>query len=125
MKITMTIPIRLISEANTKDHWTKKRTRRLAQQQAVRLYSNIQPDIDSMELPIIITLIRLAPRKFDEDNLIHAFKSVRDQIADILIPNNRMGRSDSSPLLHWEYKQEKSADYGIKIILEEYFDTRL
>jgi hypothetical protein len=60
------------------------------------------------DMPLIIKLIRISPRKLDsDDNLPMAFKWVKDAIADILIPGKQAGRADDSPLFKWEYDQEK------------------
>lgn len=49
-----------------------------------------------------VLLTRIAPGKFDDDNLRAAFKAIRDGVADAL-----GFKDDSDPRLHWEYAQEK------------------
>ncbi len=108
--------IRLFSEANISDHWSKKRNRRLFQQNyiAQRWYTE---GID-LKPPVSITLTRLAPRTLDDDNLVTAFKSIRDRVASLLVPGLRPGRADNNPGIKWHYTQEKNKQYMVKITIE-------
>lgn len=112
---SLELPIRTVSEANTREHWTKSRKRRTAQRQAV-LYalSSLQ-----LELPLLVHLVRISPRKLDEhDNLKISFKYIVDAIADHLLPSRRRGIADSDPRLEWRYSQEPGGvkEYAIKIL---------
>lgn len=116
------IPILIKSEANNHDHWTVKRKRRQDQQLLVRaaLFNDFDYFIEL--LPVRVVLTRLYPRFLDTDNLAFSFKGIRDEIADFLfIPvtgkfaKRPKGYFDSSPLIEWEYKQEKSKLKGCKI----------
>lgn len=69
-------------------------------------------------LPCHIRLIRLSPRRLDSDNLVMAFKAIRDCIAAILIPGKAAGRADDSPLISWSYGQE-SGPLAIRIEIYE------
>lgn len=104
--IDFTIPnIKLISEANNSDHWTKKRKRRQLLQFWIRQYWNqANPQIS---LPCQITLTRISPRKLDSDNLQTALKGARDEIADLLIPGKKKGQADSDKRLSWAYDQKQ------------------
>lgn len=116
-KVEITIPhISVISEANTMDHWTKKRRRRIAQDSIIRLYwgSNKLYDKILCDRSYVIILSRICSRKLDSDNLQMAFKAIRDTIADILIPGKKRGVADSNPGLTWIYDQIKGPK-GIKI----------
>jgi len=80
-------------------------------------------------LPCTIKLVRLGGRFLDkEDNLPMAFKWIRDEIAECVFPEKNVqyvdkkgklrslkGRADDSPLIKWEYDQEKSKRMGIRI----------
>lgn len=70
-----------------------------------------------IELPCEITMIRYGPRLLDSDNLQTAFKSIRDKIADLLIPGLAKGQADGDPRLIWRYDQQKSKTYNIRLIL--------
>jgi len=115
---TFIVPIRLRSEANIKDHWTKKRKRRLAQQKAVAILWNSH--IRSLKLPVGITLTRQAPRTLDDDNLVAAFKWIRDAIGDLITPGLAPGRADNVKGLSFHYSQEKCKTYGVKITVDQH-----
>lgn len=109
-------PIKLVSEANRSEHWSKKSKRHRIQQWHVQcaLINNKAPK----DLPCKITMIRQGGRVMDDDNLIYSFKWIRDQIADYLIPGKAKGQADSDPRLSWSYSQKKGSPPGILIILE-------
>lgn len=111
---SITIPIRLMSEANLQQHWTKKHARKKEMQREIRYIWKASP-IRLVMLPIAITLTRMAPRTLDFDNLVAAFKWARDTVADLLIPGLAPGRADDSDQIEFIYKQEKSTKYGIRI----------
>ena len=115
-QIEIKIPIRLVSEANISDHWTKKHKRK----QKVRiLLLSYLPDLSNCHLPCKVVLTRIAPRKLDDDNLRTAFKFVRDVLADKLIPGKAAGRADDDERIEWCYEQLKGnpKEYAIKIII--------
>lgn len=111
-----TIPLRILSEGNINDHWSKKHRRNKIQTQCVRFFW--KRDIGKIKLPVTITLVRQAPRTLDSDNLVTAFKHVRDTIADLIIPGLQPGRADADNRLKFDYRQEQRKDYGLKIIVE-------
>lgn len=60
-----------------------------------------------------ITLIGFITRRMDDDNLAHAFKPLRDAIADWI------GIDDGSSRLRWEYGQvETRGQQGVSIKIE-------
>ena len=114
-KIEWTLPIKILSEANNTDHWTKKRKRITLQHKWIwHTWNNSQQDI---QMPCLIILTRIAPRELDYDNLVHAFKHIRDAVANICYPGLAPGQADSKKDLSWEYKQEKGSpkEYAVKI----------
>ncbi len=73
-------------------------------------------------------MVRLSPRFLDDDNLVQAFKYIRDEISECIIPekmscylNNRgkvvkiKGRADSDPRISWYYDQEKDKAQAVRI----------
>lgn len=128
-KIELFLPILTISEANNSDHWTKKRKRRIAQQTCIKAYLLNRYEY---KLPCIVTLKRIGTKLLDEDNLIHSFKSIRDQIAEIIIEyqneienlapgvsrKRAKGTHDSDPRIKWKYAQETGKNKGIKLEIE-------
>lgn len=99
--IAFTMPMHLVSEANTREHWGKKARRAKGQRatacMAFRSYARGQ----RVELPAVVLLTRIAPRSLDSDNLARAFKAVRDGIADAI------GIDDGDDQIGWAYRQER------------------
>lgn len=117
MKFVLKIPIELKSEANVHDHWLRKNKRRKSQILAVKcVFLQKRPKFESF--PVVATLVRFSPRKLDDDNLIAAFKWIRDAIADLIKPGFKPGRADANNDIVFKYDQEKSIDKFVMIILE-------
>lgn len=75
----------------------------------------------NLSIPSDIYLVRIAPRKFDDDNLIGAFKGIRDIVADLFYPGLPRGAADGLPGLYWHYSQEqgKKKEYKIRIEIKQ------
>ena len=112
--ISIKIPIRIVSEANSNEHWIKKAKRHKQQKLLIRAYMKQH----TFSLPIRVKLTRHAPRPFDSDNLQSAFKYIRDAVAENLTGIKKAGMADSDLRIIWEYFQEKTTD-------KEYFVTLL
>lgn len=54
------------------------------------------------ELPLVITMVRCAPRLLDSDNAVGALKAVRDEVAKWL------GVDDGDSRLEWVVAQSKA-----------------
>ena len=107
--ISVTVPIRLVSEANQREHWAKKAKRVKGHRWAVMLHLRAQPK-RKPPLPVTVLLTRIAPRRLDDDNAISAQKGCRDSVAEWL------GVNDRSPLVTWRYAQEqRSKVYAVRI----------
>lgn len=129
MAISWELAIATVSEANTSEHWSKKSKRHKQQQWLVRL--SFDKYVADMPLPCIVTLTRLSHRMIDSDNNVSAFKYIRDELSECLIPAKRghyiskkgkvvpiKGRADSDERITWVYAQEKSKVMGIRIAIE-------
>lgn len=105
--LVVEIPIRIVSVANLSEHWTVKSKRTKAHRMAAIV-------VPKHELPCRVTLLRVAPRTLDGDNLQGAFKALRDGIAD------RLGVADNDPRVTWQYQQAKGKpkEYTAFVILE-------
>lgn len=135
--INWRLPIRLRSEANNTDHWTKKRKRFQAQKDWIGMRWRMDT---CPEIPVncIVVFTRIAPRELDDDNLRMAFKHIKDYVAVLICPDKNMavkytkkkanggiklisysspGRADDCKTIEWNYKQEKEGtkDYAVKI----------
>lgn len=118
MTLTIHLPMKLKSEANTSEHWAVKKKRVDFQKLLVRSMWNKMVK-EPFKLPVKVTLTRLAKMMMDDDNLVSAFKYVRDEIADLLKPGYAPGRSDGEGDILFAYKQQKNKEYWIIIQIEE------
>lgn len=118
------LPIRVISEANGREHWARKAARAKLHRSTARVAMNLlNPTFDRVydrfwlyddRVKLTVTLTRIAPRVLDSDNLASGFKATRDGIADWL------GIDDGSPLLTWRYAQRRGApkEYSVEVRIE-------
>lgn len=106
MTRTLTLPLRVVSESNQRDHWAAKARRVKAQRQAVA-YAWVAADLPMHRRPRQVTLTRVAPRRLDDDNLARSLKAVRDQVAQ------ECGFDDREPV-RWIYAQERGS-YAVRI----------
>ena len=91
--------------ANARWNWREKARRVKSMRRTARLV------VIPHALPVVVTLTRIAPRPMDDDNLAHAFKAIRDGIAD------RLDVDDRDPRVQWRYGQERGEpnQYAIRI----------
>ena len=100
--IAVTLPVRIVSVANMREHWAKKANR--AKQHRIGAWAELRRfEFGRLIGPTTVTLTRIAPRKLDDDNLRSAFKNIRDGVADWL------GVPDNHPMIRWDYRQETGA----------------
>jgi hypothetical protein len=104
MSISVTIPIKIESSLNLREHWRVRATRNSSHRSAAffTLKATGIPVGDRPEV-CTVTLTRIAPRELDGDNLQGGFKSTRDGVADWL------GMDDNDRRITWQYAQEKGA----------------
>lgn len=90
-------PIKTVSEANQREHWSAKDRRRRSQQRDfVLLWRSKKVRVS---LPATIRFTRYSFQTLDTDNLAGAFKAIRDALA------SEIGIDDGSPLVDWQYAQ--------------------
>lgn len=124
--ITWKIPLKTVSEANLCEHWSASSKRHRTQQFFIR--ELFRKETQKAKLPCIVRMTRLASHMMDDDNLRTAFKWIRDEISECLVPTQKFtyttksgriksikGRADSDPRIMWEYGQEKDKVMGIRI----------
>ena len=116
--IEVEIPIKTVSEANMREHWSVKHKRVKAQHEAVKWMLGLelikQDLLGKLKLPLKIGFTRIAPRKLDkDDNLNISFKAIRDQVAKTI------GFNDGDDRVTWDYQQEKGKEYAVKIRIEQ------
>jgi hypothetical protein len=103
LNIVVTLPIKIESSLNLREHWRTRANRNSSHRAAafisLRGMTKWRPEV----LPCTVTLTRIAPRELDDDNLAGGFKSVRDGVADWL------GVDDRDRRIAWVYRQERGA----------------
>lgn len=104
--ISITLPLKIESVSNKREHWAVKAKRTKAHRMAAI-------HIKKHPIPCVVTMIRIAPRKLDTDNLQSAFKALRDGIAD------RLGVKDNDHRVRWDYAQEQGdpKEYAARITI--------
>ena len=106
--VKLELPIRTVSELNSRDHWRLRNLRRLEQRRTV-YYAWKAKVRRKPVLPCTVKLTRLGPRRLDDDNCQGSFKFCRDVIAELL------GVDDADPRIKFEYDQQQSTRYGVVI----------
>lgn len=107
--VKITIPLKLPSLANCRLHWRAMAKLKQGQKEIVSGLMYLQK---KCPLPVVVTLTRVGKRKMDDDNLAHAFKAIRDGIAE------SYGVDDGSNLYRWRYEQRKGKEYAIEIEIQ-------
>lgn len=114
---TLEVPIRIRNGCNLREHWAvrAKRVENERYHTGWALVGRFGPSFRSTkpDLPLAITLTRLAPRQLDDDNNVAGCKAVRDAIAAWL------GINDNDPRVTWRYAQERAKTYAVRIQIEE------
>lgn len=98
--------LRLVSEANQREHWRAKAKRAKRQRALGRLTSG--PVLRGFEwtLPLTITITRLGAGTLDSDNLAGCAKALRDGITDVLRETHGVS-DDSDERVTWVVRQER------------------
>lgn len=99
------VPVKTESTSNLREHPMSRHRRTSAQKAATRRRC---PEWTAGPL-VLVRLTRVSPRRLDDDNLRGALKSVRDGVAQWLRVD------DASPLVRWEYQQEKGAAPTVRV----------
>lgn len=115
-RVTLTVPVRVVSEANKREHWSAANRRKKQQQEAVRDLWAFTPlpmwgGNWTTAGPVNVFLTHFGPT-MDTDNLQRAFKAIRDVVADLI------GIDDGDTArVQWHYAQRADAKPGIEITL--------
>jgi len=120
--ITYEIPgLKLVSEANQREHWAKKAKRAKRSRHAGYAYTLAEMG-SSCGIPdkshATVTITRIGVRKLDCDNLAGSAKALRDGIADALRVD------DGSKRVKWRYQQETGGKksngmrYGVRVEID-------
>jgi hypothetical protein len=113
--LTFEVPVKLISEANQREHWAIKNKRKKHQQAVVHYaLAGLKRDIPAFPVHVVIT--RVGVRKLDSDNLAGSCKHVQDAIAKC------MGVDDGDERkVRWVYEQRKGLpkQYLLEVRIDE------
>lgn len=101
-----TLPIRIYSVANQREHWRTRWKRSYNERAVVAAMTNDLPDIT---LPCVVNLTRCAPRLLDDDNSICGFKATRDEFA------KQIGVDDGDPRIVFRYEQRRTKTYAVMV----------
>lgn len=109
--LTIEAPIKVISEANSRNHWAQRKRRFDGQRIEIAYYWKQSLKGRRVSLPCTVRLTRIGPKALDSDNLAGAFKAVRDQIAQ------EIGIDDGAAQIKFEYAQEAigTRRYGVRV----------
>ena len=104
-------PIKVISEANNRDHWRVKSQRRQAQQMEMAVYFKNALQGRKIALPCVVKLTRIGAKLLDDDNLRGSLKFCRDQIAKVI------GIDDADSRIKFDYAQEAIGrhEYNVRV----------
>lgn len=115
VSVSFSVPVKILSEANNTDHWSKKKARKDETRKKIKLKWLVIGS-PTVKLPCIIKITRIAPRELDFDNLVYSMRNITNIIADLLIPGLAPGRADGDKRLKFEYLQRKiPKTYSVEI----------
>jgi hypothetical protein len=97
------VPIKIISEANNREHWYKKWRRKTDQQAEIFAVMHNLLLGKAFDFPVHVELKRIGQNLLDSDNLANAFKGIQDAVA------KKLGVDDGDrERVSWSYEQEAS-----------------
>lgn len=104
--------LKTVSEMNRREHWGAKNRRKKDQQEQVAVAMLNALRGKRVELPCIVKMTRIGPKKMDNDNLAGAMKHCQDQIARQLGADD----GDESKVIFHHYQMPiGSRDYAVKV----------
>lgn len=122
MCVIVAIPgLRLANTLNTRQHWRKKADAAKRQRHTVALVLRTHPKPSG---PIVVTIVRVAPRALDSDNLAGACKSVRDGVADWLGVDDGVAERKGDVVWQVAHRKGKVGEYGVEIRVEAVAEER-
>jgi hypothetical protein len=123
--IEVSVPIRVTSRSNSREHWAARARKDKADAWAVAWALHVRRCPGQSWT---VTLIRCGPRALDDDNLRDALKAVRDAVARWLIPAppviDRRGRVKLAPApdgpgcpIDWIYLQRQCPRREARVVI--------
>lgn len=111
MTLTITLPIKTVSEANAHEHW-RNRQKRAKHQRGLAAMLCRNAFGAPPAPPLRVRFVRVGARDLDADNLAGSSKHVQDGVADWL------GVNDRDPRVEWVYAQERGKVAGVRVEIE-------
>jgi hypothetical protein len=105
------IPLRVVTETNHDRHWRQRQKRADLQREAVRVF--VRPHL-LPPLPVVVTFTRYGLQLLDCDNLVSAFKHVRDEVAALYEVDDAPG----GPITWATPAQEVVGYYAVRIRIQ-------
>jgi hypothetical protein len=118
MEYSFEIPRTFINHSNSGEHWATRSTRVKLHYSLIAIYW-LKGRVGKVNLPCSVYFVRKGPLKLDFDNLGSACKTLRDAIADKLVPGLKPGRADGDPRITWHYSQETAKKNSMLIRIVE------
>lgn len=104
--------LKTVSEMNQREFWAARLRRKKDQQERVAVAMSNALRGKRIELPCVVNLTRIGPKKMDNDNLAGAMKHCQDQIARQLGVDD----GDESKVIFHHYQMPiGSRDYAVKV----------
>ncbi len=107
------IPLKTESVANKREHWSITSRRKRNERNAVRVFCDELRRWREVSTDISVTMVRVAPRCLDDDNLAGSFKAIRDEIAALIGRDDKPGSGVS-----WAYEQYSGGRGRYRVIIE-------
>jgi hypothetical protein len=104
--LTVTLALRLASEANERGWSIARAARTRRQRDATAAALRAALGDPPRELPLVVVITRIAPRALDSDNAVGSAKHVRDSVSQWI------GIDDGDPRVRWVVEQERPAKGG-------------
>ncbi len=118
VQLAFSMPVKVVSEANLREHWRTRHGRKKKQQEALRKAWSVALSESCQfvlwQTPCVVRLVRVGPRKLDSDNLAGSFKHVQDAIA------REIGIDDGDERIKWEYAQAPVGKRAYQVRVEVY-----
>ena len=117
--IHFVIPIHTTTKDNERGHWAKRHTRNKKEREATRI-AWVGVGSPSPKPPCAITLIRVASRPLDSQNMGSAMKAVIDELAHCFgWPSDRVEGVDWLPAQQKSPKKARSTSW-VEVKIREY-----
>lgn len=105
--------LKLVSEANVRQHWAEK-ARRVKSQRAItlavlRVHFGTKAS-EKFAAPYVVTITRVGPRRLDSDNATGSAKAVRDAVAEWLALDD-----GDTQRVTFRVQQETGREYAVRI----------